>query len=157
MKIIAAMTLDGVIGKDNGLPWKIPEDLKIFKELTLGNTVVMGHKTFRSLGYKPLLKRANIVLSRDIENFGYNGVTLFDSLDEALSFAENCMGETFVIGGASVYEQALPLASDMYLSLVLESYEGDTYFPEFSGKEWELSGEDTRYFDEFIWTHWRRR
>src|SRR3989338_139592 len=113
ISIIAAMDRNRVIGKDNALPWNIPEDLKNFKALTSGKSVIMGRKTFESLG-RPLPKRQNIVVSRGMPPI--EGVIVCSSLDEAFQAAAS--EEVFVIGGASIYAQALPYADRMYLSYV---------------------------------------
>ena len=142
--IIAAMTYDRVIGKDGKLPWKIPEDLKLFKEITLGNIVIMGRKTYESMG-KPLRDRRNLVISRSMPKS--EGIEVCGSLEEALEFAEESRGKAFVIGGATIYESALPIADRMYISYVKKHYEGDTFFPEFNHEEWNI--QDIRRYDDF--------
>ncbi len=152
MIIIAAMTYDRVIGKEGKLPWKIPEDLKKFRELTTGNTVMMGRKTYESIG-RPLPNRNNIVISASMQE--QEGITVCRTLEDAIEDADKFKNKVFVIGGASIYEQVLPIVSEMCLSYVKEFYEGDTYFPEFSRHDWYLAGvEDHR---EFLWIHYRRR
>lgn len=133
--IIAAMTRDRVIGKQGKLPWHLPEDMKIFKTLTTGNTVIMGRKTFESLG-EPLPNRNNLVVSTTMDN--RLDLDVCGTLQHAILKAKTYGKDIFIIGGAGVYEQALPLADKMYLSLVKESYEGDVYFPEFDEKKWEI-------------------
>ena len=129
--LIAAMSDNRVIGKDNKLPWHFPCDLKKFKETTGGGTVIMGRKTFESIG-KPLSNRENIVLSRA----GFNapaGVICCGSLKEAVEKAGRA--DIFIIGGESLYRQALAElpVSRIYLSKIYKSYEGDAHFPEVSG------------------------
>ena len=121
--IVAAMTRNLVIGKNGKLPWNIREDMKRFKDITMGGAVIMGRKTYESIG-RPLPGRTNIVLtSQDIR---IPGVIVAKSLNEAITMtAENC----FVIGGAEVFKQALPLADIMYLTIIDSEVEGDTYFP----------------------------
>jgi dihydrofolate reductase len=132
ISIVAAIGKNRQIGKNNGLLWHIPEDLKRFKRLTLGHPVVMGRKTFESivaiLG-KPLPGRANIVVTRDKE-WAYEGATAAHSLEEALAAAAKIdQAEVFIGGGANLWEQALPLVDRLYLTLVEDDTEGDTYFP----------------------------
>lgn len=137
LTIIAALTRNGVIGRDNRLPWHIPEDLKRFKALTLGHPVIMGRKTFESivasLG-KPLAGRENIVVTRSRE-FAHPGCRVVHSIEEALAAAKGA-DEVFVIGGAEIYALALPLASRLQLTEVGFSTHGDAYFPEFERSEW---------------------
>lgn len=152
MIIIAAMTYDRVIGKEGKLPWRIPEDLKKFKQLTTGNTVVMGRRTFESIG-KPLSKRNNIVVSTSMQE--REGLTVCKNLEDAIEEADRFKCKVFMIGGASIYEQALPLVSEMYLSYVKEFYEGDRYFPEFDRNDWYLA--DVEDHEEFLWIYYRRK
>ena len=127
ISLIAAMARNRVIGKDGKLPWRIPEDLKRFKKLTTGHCVVMGRKTFDSIG-KPLPNRTNIVITRD-KSWRADGVVVAHSLDEALGLASG--DEVFVIGGGEIYAAALPKASKLYLTLVEGQWEGDAFFPEY--------------------------
>lgn len=134
INLVAAMTKSRVIGKNNQLPWHLSDDLKNFKKLTSGNTVIMGRKTFESLG-KALPNRNNIVISSSmppIEN-----ITVAKTVEEALQKAESFNREVFIIGGASVYAQALPFADRLCLSFVKKDYDGDAYFPEFDMAEWK--------------------
>ncbi len=130
LSIIVAMTEDRVIGKDNRLPWRLPEDLKRFKKITMGHPIIMGRKTFDSLG-RPLPGRTNIVLTRN-PGFKHAGVHVARSLEDAVHFAETQEGgdEQFVIGGETIYRVALPLAKRLYLTLIHKKIAGDTYFPE---------------------------
>ncbi len=140
--LIAALASNGVIGRDGGLPWHISEDLKYFKRLTMGKPVVMGHKTYESIG-KPLPGRNNIVVTRNPE-LELEGATVVHGLDEALAVAASLGAEeTFVIGGAELYKLALPKVDRMYLTYVHQNFEGDTFFPEFDPDDWtELEHED---------------
>jgi dihydrofolate reductase len=144
LTLIAAVARNGVIGRDGRLPWRLPEDLKRFKRLTLGNTVLMGRKTWDSLG-RPLPERDNWVLSRD-PGFAPDGARLFRSLDQAL--AAPCRGELIVIGGAELYLQTLPLASRLELTEVEAEVEGDTHFPAFDPVEWPVIAETACPADE---------
>jgi len=132
ISIIAAVSENGVIGKNNALPWKLPADLRHFKELTIGKPVIMGLKTFESIG-KPLPDRTNIVLSK--EKVEIPGCTAVHSIEEALQAVGNAE-EVMVIGGGSVYAQFLPKADRMYVTRVHAEVEGDTYFPVFNQNEW---------------------
>lgn len=125
-KAIAAMSLNRVIGAGGKIPWYLPEDFKWFKKVTTGHVVVMGRKTFESIG-KPLPNRLNVVLSRSA--FKHNGVYAIKSLAELVAFAGQ--HEIFICGGAEVYRQTLPFCSDLYLTVVKRVVEGDTYFPAF--------------------------
>lgn len=130
--IVAAVSEKNLaIGKDNKLPWRIPEDLRRFKELTTGHVVVMGRKTFESIG-KPLPNRINIVVTR-IETFEAPGCIVCHSLNEAIETARKDEQEkVFIIGGGKVYNAAIGLADKLYLTLVEGEFEGDTFFPDYS-------------------------
>lgn len=142
---MVAVAENGVIGKDNALPWRLPADLRHFKALTLGHTVVMGRKTFESIG-KGLTGRRNLVVSRN-PAFRPEGAERAASLDAALAAAGDA-GEVFVIGGAQIYRQALPLADRIYLTLVHASPEGDTHFPLPQAPEWTLESSEPHDADE---------
>lgn len=131
VSLIAAMAQNRVIGKGNELPWSIPEDLKFFKEMTLGKTVIMGRKTYESMG-RPLPKRMNIVLSRS-EALNIEGVTHFQDLKQAIHWAESTseQPEVMIIGGQQIYELAIPLADRIYLTIIEKDFEGDASFPTF--------------------------
>jgi dihydrofolate reductase len=128
-KAIAAMSLNRVIGAGNKIPWHLPEDFKWFKQLTTGNVVVMGRKTFESIG-KPLPNRETIILSRS--QFSYPGVRTVADLGEIDVSGES--REVFICGGGQVYAQALPMCSDLYLTLVKREVEGDAFFPAFEDR-----------------------
>ncbi len=130
--LVAAIANNGVIGRDGGLPWRLPEDLKHFRALTLGKTVLMGRRTWNSLG-KPLTGRDNWVLTRDAA-FEAPGARTFATLDAALAAHEH--GELMVIGGAELYRQTLPLAARLELTRVDAEVEGDTLFPEIDNGVW---------------------
>lgn len=138
MNIIAAMTEDGVIGKDNQLPWHIPEDLNNFKKLTDGNTVIMGRKTYESIPkkFRPLSNRHNIIVSRTM--LKEEGIDVCPSPEEAITKAQFYGKETFIIGGASIYQQTLSFADRMYISYIKKKCKGDTYFPKFNKEEWNV-------------------
>ena len=132
--LIVAVAANGVIGDRNALLWHISEDLRRFKQLTSGHPVIMGRKTWESLG-RPLPNRTNVVLTR--QALTLEGCTVAHSLTEALAlFPEE--EEIFVIGGAQIYAEALPLADRFYLTRVGRAYEGDTRFPAWDAREWQL-------------------
>lgn len=130
LSIIVAIDEKRAIGKDNQLLWHIPEDLKHFKELTTGHTVVMGENTYRSIG-RPLPNRTNIILSMT-PDFSPEGCFVVRSIDEALNVAkEHESEEIFIIGGASIYKQFLPIVDRLYVTEVTGIHEADTFFPEY--------------------------
>ncbi len=133
LTLIAAVARNGIIGRDNALPWRLPEDLKHFKALTTGHPIVMGRKTWKSLG-RPLPGRHNIVVTRDAL-YRAEGVTVVNSLEDALRLASDS-GELFVIGGAEVYRLALPLADRLQFTEIDADFDGDTYFPVFDRAAW---------------------
>ena len=132
LSLIVAMAKNRVIGRDNALPWRLSADLKHFRRLTMGKPIVMGRKTFDSIG-RPLDGRENVVITRN-PDFHPPGVTVAGSVDEALAKATG--GEVMVIGGATVFEQTLDRADRIYLTRIDEYFEGDTYFPVLNGDEW---------------------
>ena len=135
ISIIAAIAKNGIIGSGNQMPWHISEDLKRFKAITSGHPVIMGRKTFESLG-RPLPNRRNIVITRN-PDYDKAGIETAASIDEALAlFEEN--EEIFIIGGGEIYRQTLPLADRMYLTWIDAEADGDTYFPPIDSEEWEI-------------------
>lgn len=145
--LIWAMSRNRVIGRNNALPWHLSEDLKYFKRVTMGKPVIMGRKTWESIG-RPLPGRTNIVITRNADSTVPEGVKVVTSLDEAIRMAENVAliegcDEAVVIGGAEIYAQALPRADRLYLTQVHAEVEGDAFFPEFDIEQWnELARED---------------
>lgn len=136
MTIIAAVAENGIIGGDNKLLWHISADLKRFKKLTTGHTIVMGNTTFQSLPVKPLPNRTNIVLTRN-KDLKIESVVIAYSTEDALE-KMNPQGENFIIGGGDIYAAFLPLAQKLYITRVHKSFSGDTFFPEISPNTWEL-------------------
>lgn len=124
-----------VIGKDNQLPWHIPEDLAYFKKHTIGKGMVMGRNTYESIG-RPLPKRRNIIVTR---NRGYEaeGADVVHSLDDAIRLAEEVHKEVMVIGGEQIFRSILPKADRLYITLIKKQFDGDTFFPDY-GEEWKL-------------------
>ncbi len=131
IKIIVATSKNRIIGNDNKLIWKLSSDLKRFKELTSGNPVVMGRKTFESIG-KPLPNRRNIIITRNLE-YQVDGCEVVSSLEEAFLLTNN---DCFIIGGGEIYKQSMEVAEKIYLTLVNCEVEGDTHFPEI-GSDWK--------------------
>lgn len=133
LSLIAAMANDRVIGIENRLPWHLPADLQHFKKITMGKPILMGRKTFESIG-RPLPGRENIVLTRD-KDFKPDGCTIFHSVDEALK-ATKGYEEVMVIGGDSFYRQLISKADVLYLTFIEQDVEGDAFFPEYSHSDW---------------------
>lgn len=148
ISLIAAMDRNRVIGKDNTLPWKLPADMKHFFDLTRGKPVIMGRKTFESVG-KPLKDRNKIILTRN-QDFIVDSCVVVHSVEEAIKAAEeSAEGEEIMIaGGASVYEEFLPKAQRMYLTFIDELFDGDAFFPFFDPMEWEEVSRELHKKDE---------
>ena len=134
LSAIVAMAENRVIGKDNRLPWHLPADLQHFKSITTGHTIIMGRKTYESIG-RPLPNRTNIILTRD-KQFSAPGCVVCTSLEEALRYVDGS-NEAFIIGGAEIYRQLLAKVQRIYLTIVHEQIVGDAYFPELDEKEWK--------------------
>lgn len=139
ISIIVAIAQNGTIGDKNSLLWHIKEDMRFFRTTTSGHPVIMGRKTFESLGSKPLPKRKNIVITRSEVEF--EGAFTAHSLEEAISMAEGDE-EIFIMGGAQIYAQSLDIADRMYITRVERDYEGDTSFPEIDYSKWTLVKEE---------------
>jgi len=135
VSIIAAMDRKRGIGVDNKLPWRLSADLKRFRELTMGHHIIVGRKTFESIG-RPLPGRRMIVVTRD-KNYEAKGCDLAHSVEEAVNLAsERGESEAFICGGAEIYAQSIDVADRMYLTFVDAEVAADTFFPEFDGREW---------------------
>lgn len=161
LNIIAAISRNNVIGRQGKLPWHLPGDLKRFKDLTINHTVVMGPKTYESIG-KPLPKRMNIVLTRSEANFP--GAIVYDSIEPIIELSQT--EEVFIIGGAKVFETFLPEADNLYLTRVhVEIPDGDVFFPAWDQKEWDWAYEplnmiaEVEAADQYPWSieDYRRR
>lgn len=137
ISVIVAMAANRVIGHENRLPWHLPADLKHFKATTLGKPVVMGRRTWESIG-RPLPGRTNIVITRDTA-YTAEGCVVVHSLDEAIRAAGEA-AEVMIIGGAGLYRQALSLADTLYLTLIHGEFAGDTHFPQWRQDEWRETG-----------------
>lgn len=147
ISLIVAVSENGVIGKNNELPWKLSSDLKRFKYYTKGKAVIMGRKTFESIG-QPLSERINIVLSKK-KGYKPEKTLVFSELSDAFNFAaDNNLEEVFVLGGADIYEQTFALADRIYLTKVHTTVDGDAHFPEVNMEEWDIVDEEFVAKDE---------
>ena len=144
LSLIVAMTKNRVIGKDNQMPWHLPADLAWFRQNTTGKPVIMGRKTFESIG-RPLPKRTNIVLSR--QPFEYDGVIWKDSLESAVDFVRDSE-EIMLIGGGQLFNEYLSKADRLYLTEIQTELDGDTFFPSINWDEWHIEFEQYRPADE---------
>jgi len=146
LSMIVAIGENRVIGKDNQMLWHMPADFKWFKRQTLGKSVIMGRKTFESIG-KPLPKRRNIVLSRtaasDLEE---QGIDVFDSTEAVFELAAS-EAEIMIIGGAQIYQQFLPKADRLYLTFIEQSFAGDSFFPDYSTYQWRETFKESHQAD----------
>lgn len=143
--LIVAMDEQGLIGKDNDLPWKISADLQYFRRTTMGKPIIMGRNTHESIG-RPLPGRQNIVISSQ-QNYRAEGCDVVQSIDAALALCSDAE-QVMVMGGASLYQQILPLADTLYLTRVHASLDGDTWFPEWSEQDWQLISSEDHQADE---------
>lgn len=144
VSMIVAMAQGGVIGIDNKLPWRLPADLAFFKRTTMGHPVIMGRKTYESIG-KPLPGRMNVVLTRD-SAYTADGCTVVHTPEEALQAAAG--QNPFVIGGSEVYGLFFGFAERIYVTLIEEHFEGDAYFPEINPDEWQITSREAGTVDE---------
>ena len=151
--MVAAVAENGVIGLDGDIPWSIPEDLKHFRAVTRDNTVVMGRRTFDSIGH-PLAYRTNVVVTRDPQ-WSAEGVFAAGSVDEAIALAEDFDGDVMVIGGAQIYAAAMERANAQILTEVHLSPEGDTHYPDFDRADWHETKREQHEGFDFVW--WERK
>lgn len=149
--LIVAMTKNRVIGNNGQMPWHISDDLKLFKKLTSGGVVIMGRKTYESIG-KPLPDRENLVISSKVNDI--DGCKVFDSILMSVRYAETTGKKIFFIGGAEIYKMVIGIADHMYISHVKEEYDGDTYFPQFNADLWKVI--ETEDYKDFTWMHYIR-
>lgn len=145
LSIIVAMDRNRVIGKNDTLPWRISEDLKHFKKITMGKPIVMGRKTHESIG-RPLPGRENIIITRD-KNYQAEGCTVLHSLEDIFTHCQD-VDEVMITGGSEIYKYALEKASRLYLTEVHAELEGDTFFPEFDRNEWQEIARESFKSDE---------
>jgi dihydrofolate reductase len=144
--MIVAHANNRIIGKNNDMPWHLPADLAYFKKTTLGKPIIMGRKTYESIG-RPLPGRQNIVISRD-ENYQANGVDSATSVEQALALAGN-VEEVMVIGGGAIYSHCLPFANRLYITHIKATIDGDTQFPEYDVEnDWQLTKSEQCSADE---------
>ena len=147
LSIIVAVAENNVIGKDNKLIWHLPEDLKRFKSLTTGHTIIMGRKTFESLG-RILPNRKHVILCNDMElNIDNENVEVLENISMLKKYIDS-EEENFVIGGATIYKLLMPYANKLYLTLIHEKFEGDVYFPEINETEWKIIEREKGLKDE---------
>jgi dihydrofolate reductase len=152
LTLVAAYAANRVIGDHGRIPWHLSEDFGHFKATTMGGVLVMGRATYDSIG-RPLPGRTTIVVTRN-PDWSADGVLVAHSLDDALALAAEQPGETFVVGGTQIYEQALPLATHQVLTEVDLAPDGDAHFPEFESDDWVETRREPR--DGFTWVWWER-
>ena len=145
ISMIVAADENNVIGKDNDLIWHLPDDLKFFKQMTSGHAIIMGRRTFESVG-KPLPKRVNIIITRD-ESYNPEGCVVVHNLEDALAEAHKTDENPFIVGGEQIYRLALPKADIVYLTRVHHEFDGDRHFPEL-GNEWTETENEYHDIDE---------
>ncbi|MFD1040045.1 dihydrofolate reductase [Virgibacillus byunsanensis] len=148
ISLLVAMDRNHVIGLDNDLPWHLPKDLKFFKQMTTGQTIIMGRKTYESMG-RALPNRKNIVITSRSEGVFPEEVEVFNDIKAVQELNQaNPDKEYFVIGGANIIKQVLSFANRMYITWIDHDFEGDTYFPNFSKEEWNLTSNEKGERDE---------
>lgn len=157
--IVVAMGKNREIGKENQLLWHLPKDLKHFKEMTSNHPIIMGRKTYESIG-KPLPNRTNIVISRKNDWFE-EGILIVGSIKEAIKFAKKIDENIFIIGGGNIYEQTIDLADKLEITLVDATLEADTFFPKIDEKLWQKTDEECHEKDEknqfnFCFQTWKK-
>ncbi|WP_102027252.1 dihydrofolate reductase [Salirhabdus sp. Marseille-P4669] len=162
ISLLVAMDNNQVIGKDNQLPWHLPNDLKFFKQTTLHHKIIMGRKTYESIG-RALPKRENVVMTTNKE-YTAIGCEVIHSWDPVLTWnEENPEEELFVIGGYQLFKDAIPIADKMYITHIDDEFDGDTFFPTFSDQEWELVDkvkglkDDENPYDYYFCTYMKKR
>lgn len=161
ISIIVAASENNVIGIENRLPWNLPADLQFFKNTTWGMPIIMGRKTFESMG-RPLKGRQNIVITRQ-KDYTSPGITVVPSIDAAVKAAEEQeVNEIFITGGTEIFLQAFPLVNRIYLTRVHATVQGDAFFPEISSNEWELAHSEPHAADDkhayaFTFERWERK
>ncbi|PLX69759.1 MAG: dihydrofolate reductase [Denitrovibrio sp.] len=149
--LIVAMTENRVIGKDNSMPWHMPEDLKLFKETTSGNIIAMGRKTYESIG-RPLPNRENFVISRSSTSI--EGCRVFKSVSDCIEAAKEYDKKLFFIGGGQIYSEVIDVVDELHLSFIKEEFDGDTVFPEIDFDKWKEI--ETKDFDGFTYIKYIR-
>ena len=150
ISLIVAMDKNNLIGKNNKIPWHIPGELKRFRAITMGKPIIMGRKTFESIG-KPLDGRENVVLTNN-KSYKQTGVKIYNNISEVISDFTN-YDEIFIIGGSEIYALALPLAHKLYVTKIDKIYDGDTWFPKIRYNEWKIQ-ESTQITEETTQTQY---
>jgi dihydrofolate reductase len=143
--LLVAMDNNRTIGKNNDLPWYLPADLKYFKKVTMGHPIVMGRKTYESIG-RPLPGRENIIITRD-KSYRIEGANVVHSIQEAIDLT-NGEEEVFVIGGAEIFKQILPVSDRLYITQIEHDFDGDTFFPNINYAEWKIISKEKGIKDE---------
>lgn len=146
ISLIWAMDDNRVIGKNNQLPWHLPEDLKFFKKTTIGHPIAMGRKTHDSIG-RSLPGRENIIITRN-KDYSSDGCTVLSSVEELIQYSKDQNKEIFVIGGAEIFKAVFPFADRLYITKIYHTFEGDTYFPEIDMDQWNLEFNEPGIKDE---------
>lgn len=144
---IWAQDENGLIGKEDRLPWRLPNDLKFFKQMTEANTLVMGRKTFEGMGSRPLPNRQTIVLTRD-SSYTAEGVHVMHSVEEVLALEKETDGIFFIAGGSAVYQEFLPFCTILYRTVIYHVFDGDAYFPPVDWSDWSLINTSQGEIDE---------
>jgi len=148
--IIAAVSKNNVIGKDNKIPWYIKEDFLHFKELTTGFPIVMGKNTYLSLPKRPLPNRTNIVLTFKEDDFIDEKIIIKNSLEDAINFGHSINEKIYIIGGASIYKQSIEIATKLEITRIDQEYQGDTFFPEIDLDVWKIIKEEKHSSYSFL-------
>ncbi|MDF2606448.1 MAG: Dihydrofolate reductase [Bacillales bacterium] len=144
ISIIVAMDENGLIGKNNELPWYLPNDLKYFKRITTGNTILMGRKTFESIG-KPLPNRKNVILTRN-KKYSSDNITVINTVEEIDKLENN--GDLYIIGGAEIFEALIDITDKLYITKIYSTFDGDVFFPEIEWDKWEIDSVEKGLVDE---------
>lgn len=146
ISLMLAMDENRVIGKDNQLPWHLPADLQYFKKVTMGHPIVMGRKTYESIG-RLLPGRENIIITRN-KSFQVNGAVILHNVAVIKEYADKCEKEVFVIGGAEIFREILPETDKLYITQIHHTFEGDTYFPQIDSNQWRVTSSVKGKVDE---------
>lgn len=146
ISFIVAMDNNRVIGKNEKLPWHLPADLNFFKKVTMGHPIVMGRKTFESIG-RPLPGRENIVITRN-ENYKTEGCTIINSVSNIKEIEKQIDEEVFIIGGAEIFKETFPIVDRLYITLIDDVFDGDTFFPKFDENLWKLISKEKGIKDD---------
>ena len=146
ISLIVAMDQNRVIGKNNELPWHLPADLQYFKKVTMGHPIVMGRKTFESIG-RVLPGRENVIVTRN-QDFKAEGCVVLHDIEQIKTFADSRDEEVFVIGGAEIFKEILPVTDRLYITEIHETFEGDTFFPVIDENQWDKISSNSGSIDE---------